>query len=124
MFPCVCTIFTTLYVSTICEAKIKKLLRKVLYQNLIKRGPKNKKLLEPGLELLLEGEWGEMKAILHCLQKSCNDLTMNLTIICEGLTILEFHLCFAAKLHIHSPTKSLETIGRPRCRRNFAFKPL
>ena len=33
----------------------------------------------------LKGEGGEMKAIFHCLQKSCYDLTMSLNIFCEGL---------------------------------------
>ena len=33
----------------------------------------------------LKGEGGEMKTILHCLQKSCYDLAMSLNIFCEGL---------------------------------------
>ena len=34
---------------------------------------------------LLERERGEMKTTLHCLQKSCYDLTMSLNIFSEGL---------------------------------------
>ena len=32
-----------------------------------------------------KGEGSEMKAILHCLQKSCYDLTMSPNIFCEEL---------------------------------------
>ena len=34
---------------------------------------------------LLEGEGGEMKKILHCLQKVCYDLPSGLSIFCKGL---------------------------------------
>ena len=35
----------------------------------------------------LKGKGGEMETILHCLQKSCFDLTMSLNIFCEGLMV-------------------------------------
>ena len=35
----------------------------------------------------LKGEGGDMKTILHCLQKSCYDLPMSLNIFFEGLMV-------------------------------------